>query len=299
MQKFSLNYLIRISKTITCGNLYKINNLYKKKPAIYSFWAFGINFGDGLNPYFISHITGRKSILVSQFKGYEGDHYIVIGSILGMATDKSIVWGAGYIGKGKVFKTPPKKICAVRGPKTRQKLLEENIECPEVYGDPALLLPRLYLPKVETKYDLGIIPHVIDKEHEMLERFKHLPNIKIIDVKRCNPLDFIDDILSCKKIASSSLHGIIVADAYGIPSTWIEFSGDNIIGGSFKFHDYYLSVKRKIEKPLKIQENTSLNDIYDRYENYLIDIDLEMLIEACPFSIEIKQINENKIFKRI
>ena len=55
--------------------------------------------------------------------------------------------------------------------------------------------------------------------------------------------DVIDQICSCERILSSSLHGLIVSDAYQIPSCWIELTG-KISGGYFKYYDYASSVNR-------------------------------------------------------
>ena len=73
----------------------------------------------------------------------------------------SIVWGTGCIAPGRIGQTP-KKIYAVRGPLTKKELDKRGISCPEIYGDPALLFPQIYNPKIEKKYKLGIIPHYID-----------------------------------------------------------------------------------------------------------------------------------------
>ena len=117
------------------------------------------NFGDVLTPYLIEKISGKKAILCSKhcFKPY----FMVTGSILKSANRNSIVWGSGIIRRNEMV-TKPKKIFAVRGPITRKRLLELGYDCPEVYGDPALLLPLFYKPKATKKYSLGVIPNHID-----------------------------------------------------------------------------------------------------------------------------------------
>jgi pyruvyltransferase len=179
------------------------------------------------------------------------------------------------------FRESPKKISAVRGPLTRKRIIKTGIECPEIYGDPALLYPKIYKPNITKKYKLGIIPHYIEKENNFLKNFKKIPEIKLIDIE--GPINsVVDDICSCKYIASSSLHGIILADAYCVSSVWIKFS-DNVWGEGFKFRDYFLSVRRSETEPLVISEETMVDDIYNSFYNYKVDIDLNELLDVCPF----------------
>lgn len=240
------------------------------------------NFGDILTPYIVEHFTNKKvkrvpSILFPLFK-----HFFVIGSILQKCTSQTEVWGSGFISGDSKCKENPKKIHAVRGPLTKAKLDAEGIVCPEVFGDLALLMPEIYDPSFKKKYEVGILPHYVDKNHEWLEKFEEEDNVLIIDVQQKNPLNVIDDILSCDKIISSSLHGLIVADAYGVPSIWIEFS-DKIVGNGFKFLDYFLSVQRKDRSPVNVKEGTELEDVLEKFYEYEIDIDLEKLKMSCPF----------------
>ncbi len=78
-----------------------------------------------------------------------------------------------------------------------------------------------------------------------------------------------------------------MADAYKIPSVWIEFS-DKVKGEGFKFFDYFLSVKRDDKHPYKIKSETTVEDLYSIFYDYDIDIDLKKLIDSFPFNINIK-----------
>ena len=94
---------------------------------------------------------------------------------------------------------------------------------------------------------------------------------------------FIDKILSCELILSSSLHGLIVSDAYGIPNHWcqIHFKMDD---DGFKFRDYFFSVNKQPYSPFVINSNTTIEEVEELYSNWKpIDIDLDKLIESCPF----------------
>ncbi|MBU1642941.1 polysaccharide pyruvyl transferase family protein [bacterium] len=263
-----------------------VDIFYNDEKYLKIFFSKGIqNFGDVVTPILIEKLSGKKIRYIGKPKYFKNTNLLAIGSILHLASKDSIVWGSGFMDPEKKCYEKPKKVFAVRGPKTRELLLSQGVQCPEVYGDPALLLPLIYAPKIIKKYELGIIPHYTDKNNVWLVQFNNLENIKIIDVQNKNTLHFIDDILSCEKIASSSLHGIITADAYGIPSTWIEFS-DKVHG--FKFMDYFLSVKRTDTKPLKVTEGTTLDAINSTFYDYKTDIDLNKLLDSAPFSLKYK-----------
>ena len=158
-------------------------------------WMKCNNFGDALNPILYKYITGIDPMYCKL--GAKSPSYMCIGSILNEATENTIVWGAGIAVPSQINKNID--VRAVRGPMTRQYLLNNNIDCPEIYGDPALLLPKYYNPTVTKKYKLGVIPHVIE-----------YPHINISD----------PEIL---KIDLNLIH------SYGIPSKWIKLS--NVIRG--------------------------------------------------------------------
>jgi pyruvyltransferase len=253
-------------------------------------WWESKNWGDALNPVLIQHLSGLKPFRIKNYSIIIKNDpiYTVIGSILGwpiLKKDKilknTIIWGSGFIAESERLSGTPKQICAVRGPLTRGNLLKSGIQCPEIFGDPALLFKYIYKPIKTKKYKLGIIPHHYDKGNTLLDIFRHDPLIKIIDIE--NPINnFIDDICSCRCVASSSLHGIIAADTYDIPSVYVKFS-DNVAGDGFKFRDYFESVGRSDTEPLIITEQTTIDTIHEFRSTYKIDIDLRELLDACPF----------------
>ena len=252
--------------------------------SIPAYWHKSSNFGDQLTPYLIEKITGRQVIYVPQVHSFEeitNPVLMVTGSILSSFVHNAVIWGNGYDWHHEdVHK--PLAIAAVRGPLTRNKLIQKGIDCPEVYGDPALLLPWLYEKDQKPMYEIGIVPHMIDYA-QACEQYKDQllnSNATIIDLTW--PIEkVIDHILLCKRTISSSLHGLIVSHAYGIPSRWVEFS-DKVIGDGFKFHDYLLSVGMEIKKPLDLREKTDLTCIMDLVTDYQVRIDLKKLYDSCP-----------------
>jgi pyruvyltransferase len=206
-----------------------------------------------------------------------------VGSIMQTTLSKDIIWGSGCLSPESIGEIP-KKVYAVRGPLTRKALIDRGIECPEVYGDPALLFPKIYNPKIEKKYEYGIIPHYIDyanKEHLKLIYYLGLQGVKIINITT-NPFTFIDELLSVKKVLSSSLHGLIAADAYKIPNAKINLSV--LVGNEFKFMDYFLSVKRKPYFKTFINNTPSISNLDLIEYNNTIDFDSDALLKAGPWN---------------
>lgn len=252
------------------------------------------NWGDDMNYYlcelwFNKHLINYPTSLLSWI--FNRTNYTLIGSVLQSANRNTIVWGSGLITDKEIPKEKPKKICAVRGPLSRKVLIENGISCPEIYGDPVLLMPKYYLPNsLEKKYKLGIIPHIFDENNHLVQQFIETSSkVKLISMKNYEDWkSVIDDICSCEMIISSSLHGLILSDAYQIPNAWVEFS-DKVFGNGFKFRDYFMSVNKPISNPIRVKSMHDFNNVLnikDTYQN--IKIDLKPLIASCPFKLPIK-----------
>lgn len=251
------------------------------------------NFGDALNPFLVSYLSNKKVYSYRQLMIKPNEPvYSVIGSILDNQDIKNLeVWGSGFISAEGKFKTLPQKVHAVRGPLSREIVLKHGIDCPEVYGDPGLLLPLFFNSNKTKEYKLGVIPHFVDKDNPFMNQLlETYPNdVLLIDIES----DFqkvIDDVNRCDHIISSSLHGLIVADAYGIPSLWVEFS-DKVIGQGFKFKDYMLSVNKSQLDPIVINSMIDLNDLLSRFTFEPIQFDQQKLLNACPFLSQDKKVS--------
>jgi hypothetical protein len=198
------------------------------------------NFGDLITKYFLEKFCA-PSTYTYDFTETNKPKIISCGSIMRLCNTKTIVYGSGIRDRKQAIKRGHIEI--VRGPITRKRLQEIGCFCPPVYGDPALLLPLYYQPSVEKKYELGIIPH-----HIHYERVKTLygddPRLVIINLLNDNIEHVIDEIVSCKATISSSLHGLIASDAYGIPNKWIRYD-NHIKGDNTKYYDYFASVNRQ------------------------------------------------------
>lgn len=284
--KKSINHISRKTEKIHINNIIDSFKVLTSENNIIVYWSYRIdNFGDTLNPILIKKLFKKNAYHPDKIINFSNKTvYSAIGSILQFVNYKKLeIWGSGFIDENSFLKCKPAKIHAVRGPLTRMKLIKQGFDCPEVYGDPGLLVPKLYNPKVKKIFKLGIIAHYVDKDNKMIKvlKNKYKEDILFIDIQG-NWKEVIDNINKCEIIASSSLHGIITADAYNIPSLWIKLS-DKVIGGNFKFQDYMLSVGRKQMEPFLLNREYKLIDIINSVEDYKINIDLEKLINSCPF----------------
>ena len=245
-------------------------------------WFFDhYNFGDVFNRDLIEKLSGQEVHCVEITKDYTKQPiYACCGSLLSFLDTPCVVWGAGLIGEDFHIKSKPSRVIAVRGPRTRDELLRRGIWCPELFGDPGLLMPLIYDIKPEPRYELGIVPHYVDKISEFLPP-PNSDDILIIDVKK-DPLRVASNIVKCKRIISSSLHGVIAADAFGIPSLWVEMS-DLVKGKGFKFYDYYESIGFSAPKPHKINRPTNWIRLSEECTYHPIKLDTQALLNSCPF----------------
>lgn len=249
------------------------------------------NYGDLIGPYLVEKISGQpvKWVRASKpgIKNYFKPIYATVGSILSHLGKNTIVWGCGI--NHREERIISKKLLAVRGPLSRKRALELNLECPPSYGDPALLLPVYYKPKVDKQFKIGIIPHIIDYE-DVHAQYKEHKHIKVIDFKTNDLEQTTDAIASCELIISSSLHGVIVSHAYGIPAVQVKFS-DRIHGDGVKYHDYYLSVGMDVYEPELLNgvlEETALVTRIMQHACHLphsakISTLQQELLAVCPF----------------
>ena len=216
------------------------------------------NFGDMLSPYIIGRLSGKK-IRRKLFNFGKGNYrlflkYILqhkfdniktilfffeknllgVGSIISCGNKHSVIWGSGLLKSTDIFHGG--KILAVRGKYTNVRLQELGFKGCNVFGDPALLLPLLVKPS-DKKNEIAIIPHWSETDFFLKE---YGDKYKIIDLRTRDVESVISEITSCRFVLSTSLHGIIVSHAYGIPTLWIKLR--TLENDDIKFHDYFSSV---------------------------------------------------------
>lgn len=238
----------------------------------YANWCLSNNVGDLLTPYIIEKLSDSKCIYA--LPNSDVKKYMVVGTILNWDIKNTVTWGTGIGNRHDVIQ--PKNIKSVRGRISLTRMKECGLPIDGIsVGDPGLILPYIYNKKVDALYEVAIIPHYVDLEYVISH---YSDKYKII-----NPLDtvenVIDQILECKSIISSSLHGLIISEAYSIPTQWVKFS-DNLGGDGTKFLDHYSAI------------NTSSNCIDLRTIDIKsvtctakpIDVNIiKNMINTCPF----------------
>lgn len=192
------------------------------------------NFGDVLSPILIEKIC-QKPPTQASLKEITPILFST-GSVLHFARNGDIIWGSGFREDPlEEHRFSELDIRAVRGPKTRDYLLKMGIACPEVYGDPATLTADLFpeYKNEEKIYDYIIIPNIGE-----ISCFAHYRNVVIPTLPW---QEILKKINQSKFVISSSLHGIIVAESYGIPTRMLKMSW---IESLLKYQDYYESTDR-------------------------------------------------------
>lgn len=199
------------------------------------------NLGDYLSTVIVEHM--KQTSGVAQ-ENATNAHLYAVGSILQAGYQNAVVWGSGFIedpmgsGLSKLFHSNRMRrldVRAVRGPLTAEALRKLGHTVPEVYGDPGILMPMVYQPeKVKKTKKYVVVRHYVDQS-----TCEHTLPILTTDYKR-----FIDGLCQAERVISSSLHGIILAEAYGIPAVLYRPEGSDQQLPLFKYKDYYYGTGR-------------------------------------------------------
>lgn len=219
-------------------------------------WNETPNFGDRIAQDIVAAVSGREVIWASPadcelFAVGSLFKWIRAGVQSGDPGRRPWVWGSGIMGPLRVDFGKRIRLAAVRGPVTAALL---NVSGQVALGDPGLLIPEVVPRPAARDGAVGIVAH-----HSMsLEALAGLRAgggrpVRLVDVTQADHLQVVRDIAACDFVLSSSLHGLIVADAYGIPNRWLDPRGIHR-NAELKFHDYALAVDRLMGRPLAAAE---------------------------------------------
>lgn len=219
---------------------------------------------------------------------------LAVGSIIGhLDRDHAKLWGTGLMGPlsedriKRLRGYGDVEVHAVRGRLTAQELRSSlGWEVPDVYGDPALLLPRFYSPRRSeaSAGSVAVVPHYAHT--------KHFPTVApdgvhIVDVAQ-GLERVVDEIASADSVISTSLHGIIIAQAYGVPWVWLRVDDHQLGGDQFKFNDFFstLSTDGQVRRDVTKAQVKSLDFASIAREAVLpeLTVSLDELLAVFPLA---------------
>ncbi|MDX2215554.1 MAG: hypothetical protein SFY66_19980, partial [Oculatellaceae cyanobacterium bins.114] len=191
------------------------------------------NLGDALSPIMVAALSGLP-VTHHSFSSWR-TRLACVGTIAhGLKCGTVHLWGTGIdhrkhpINPYFNFYEKPLNtkfhIHALRGPFSAQTFRKQGVHVPNVYGDPIWFLPTIIEP-TEKQYDLGVIVHLSELENlsdtsivkKTILRYK-IPEslaskIKIITTMTQPTFAALEakvqEITACKRIASTSLHGLV------------------------------------------------------------------------------------------
>jgi len=200
-------------------------------------WDGTPNFGDMIGPDIVAALLGRRLPLAEA-----GDAGVLLGpgSIIDYCPKfaSSVVWGSGI--DPHYGKVPGPEVAvrylAVRGPLSREAL---GIDV-EVLGDPGLLLPKLH-PREPEPGPVSVVIHHSTTRRRLRDRLfdPYRSKHRIID-PRGDWREVVDRICASRFVFCQSLHGAIIAQAYGVPWAW--WRGFHGRMASFKWRDWFGSL---------------------------------------------------------
>lgn len=241
------------------------------------------NVGDLANADLVSAIGGAPSY---QTRDVHLPHLLAVGSVMEWAQPSSIIWGAGVMDPVRgIGGAVAQNIHAVRGALSLTCLHDHGISVDVPLGDPAFLLPRLL--KIERKSvpgRIGIVPHYVNQGDPFFADLVH-QGAQLLDVKTLKVRNFLEEMATCACVISSSLHGLIFAEALGVPNLWVA-SGDGVHGNGFKFRDWFSTMRRPQREALRPQGASSLNDLSQMCETHEPVIDEAALMAAFPEQLQ-------------
>jgi len=200
------------------------------------------------------------------------------------ATAYSQVWGTGVmhpdLGIGTV---PAGNVHALRGHLSHSAMRQGGVMVGDVpLGDPGYLAPRLLgiQRAAKPKFRVGLACHYVDRHNPVLRRMLTESGVADLNVHEA-PEVFLSRMADCETVVSSSLHGLVFAEALGIPNLWIK-AGEEIAGGDFKFRDWFSTTARPQVTHHSLTASDTAAGLARNAECHESTIDIEALTAAFP-----------------
>lgn len=193
-------------------------------------WDGHPNFGDAMTPWLLPAYGVLPIHRVAARARLSG-----VGSVLEFLPGDfdGAIWGSGLI-RDHEYLLPDAHVLAVRGPLTRDRI---GAPGSVALGDPGILAAR-HVRSPAPRWDVGLVPHGHHRSHAGLLALAESagPRVRVIDVHQ-EAAATVREIGACAMVVTTSLHGLITADSFGIPAVWTTLDPP-LEGGDFKFLDY-------------------------------------------------------------
>lgn len=255
----SLTYNHPISRNIRSikrmVRYYRALNRSRPTKVVQAFWwDQHPNFGDLLTELILPAYSIAPVIVAPEKAELFG-----IGSVIEMSPKEfnGFFWSSGKMYGERDTPRPHATFLAVRGTGTRKAL---GLSPTMALGDGGLLTPKV-VPAASPSEKVGFIPHFTHQNADFTKRItQQLGNQGIlIDVSQ-GPAEVARQISSCSAVFSTSLHGVILADAYGVPACWA-LPEPVLGGGDYKFLDYESVFTLSRSRRVSISQVQGPNDI--------------------------------------
>jgi len=129
-------------------------------------------------------------------------------------------------------------------------------------------------------FRLGVVAHYVDRWHPRIQSLLRQDGVIDLDVHE-QPETFLRMMARCGAVASTSLHGLIFAESLGIPNTWMKVS-DEIIGGRFKFDDWFSVCGQPQRHPVELGSGQSAASLITAAALHECAIDAHALVNNFP-----------------
>lgn len=260
------------------------------------------NAGDLMNVDIVEHLACCH---VVRSKTYSAEMTAIGGALIGLQySEKSLeriaqhilrlfynqkpisVWGSGFLHdyNSQKFYRDNLNVCALRGKLTQQKLRKlTGVYYDVPLADGGLLIDLLISERPEKKYNIGLIPHMWHQNEEAVQRMSKMAGVHIIDIKQ-TPQKVAYEILQCESIVSTSLHGLVFADALHVPNLHVR-GNKELRGDNFKFEDYYSSYGLNDHQWILSERIPTYEDIVVNYKvsPEAVEIKKKELIDCFPY----------------
>ncbi len=261
---------------------------WRRHVVVVDWWTGHANWGDGYNVDLFEHLTGRKVVSLDEVAVHLGAPvWVGTGSVLGLVRSRNArVWGAGFIQASDAPRPAlaSARFHAVRGPRTAALLRRAGLPAPTTFGDPGVLADAVYGARAQPPSSgvrFCLIPHYVDMASPEVAAFvERHPDVEVVDVTG-DRVGIVDRVSRCTAVASSSLHGLILADALGVPSCRVRIT-ESLTGGDFKFEDYFLGSDQPIKEPVLLRATTTVGDLLTRASVEDVTPVRDRLLEALP-----------------